>query len=61
MTPKIFTATLVALAATLFAAWAVARRGDRPDRNEQHTRSGTPVVDEWGKESFPASDPPQSW
>lgn len=30
-------------------------------RAEQQTASGTSVVEEWGEESFPASDPPQSW
>lgn len=30
-------------------------------RAEQEADDGTPVVQEWGEESFPASDPPQSW
>jgi len=30
-------------------------------RSEQHTEDGASVVDEWVMESFPASDPPQSW
>jgi hypothetical protein len=30
-------------------------------RQHQVTEDGEGVVDEWGKESFPASDPPQSW
>ncbi|NND01360.1 MAG: hypothetical protein HKN91_01100 [Acidimicrobiia bacterium] len=30
-------------------------------REEQQTATGKPVVEEWGEESFPASDPPQSW
>lgn len=30
-------------------------------REEQHVEGGESVVEEWGKESFPASDPPQSW
>lgn len=37
------------------------RRVDRSFRAEQRTREGAPIADEWGKESFPASDPPQSW
>lgn len=30
-------------------------------RARQRTSEGEPIEDEWGKESFPASDPPQSW
>lgn len=30
-----------------------------PDQREEGRPPG--VVEEWGKESFPASDPPQSW
>ena len=37
------------------------RRVDTSVRARQHTRAGEPIEDEWGKESFPASDPPQSW
>lgn len=31
------------------------------DRSTQRAPDGTSVVDEWGEESFPASDAPQSW
>lgn len=31
------------------------------DRARQTGPSGDPVVDVWGDDSFPASDPPQSW
>ena len=34
---------------------------DTSVRAEQETPEGQPVVEEWGEESFPASDPPQSW
>ena len=37
------------------------KRVDTSVRARQHTRAGEPIEDEWGKESFPASDPPQSW
>lgn len=30
-------------------------------RARQRTSEGEPIEDEWGRESFPASDPPQSW
>ncbi|MBT8199441.1 MAG: hypothetical protein KJO36_02880 [Acidimicrobiia bacterium] len=31
------------------------------DRSSQRAPDGTGLVDEWGEESFPASDAPQSW
>lgn len=37
------------------------RRVDLSLRAGQRTRAGEPIEDEWGRESFPASDPPQSW
>ncbi len=37
------------------------RQVDTSVRARQRTRAGEPIADEWGKESFPASDPPQSW
>lgn len=38
------------------------KRGvDRSERARQRTPEGEPIEDEWGRESFPASDPPQSW
>lgn len=37
------------------------RRVDTSVRARQRTSEGEPIEDEWGKESFPASDPPQSW
>lgn len=66
MSTRIFTATVVLIGAALAAAWWVRRRdadGLVPSsgREEQQTQSGTPIVEEWGEESFPASDPPQSW
>lgn len=52
-------ASLVTLA---FVLEFLRRRGiPRSERSEQETRSGEPVETEWGRESFPASDPPQSW
>ena len=57
---------VLAIAATLAMA-AIAmeflrrRRVERSRRSEQESPSGEPVENEWGKESFPASDPPQSW
>lgn len=38
----------------------------QPDRQEDtrltdHDDSRTDAPDEWGKQSFPASDPPQNW
>ncbi len=31
------------------------------DRSAQSDPRGEPVVEVWGDDSFPASDPPQSW
>ncbi len=34
---------------------------EESDRSAQHAPDGSSVVEEWGEESFPASDAPQSW
>lgn len=41
-----------------------AQKGTPPSDGDPTTQDDNPdpsVVDEWGVESFPASDPPQSW
>lgn len=55
---------LVLMAAGVAVVALMRRRQPNPqdhDRAEQATPEGKPVVEEWGEESFPASDPPQSW
>ena len=56
---------LLGLATVGVAVAALMRRyrSNTPDhdRAEQTTPEGKPVVEEWGEESFPASDPQQSW
>jgi hypothetical protein len=33
----------------------------RPDEQKPHTSNIDDIVDEWGRQSFPASDPPSNW
>jgi hypothetical protein len=37
------------------------RQSDESDESEELDDSRVDEVDEWGEESFPASDPPASW
>lgn len=37
------------------------RHIEQSERSEQENPAGESVETEWAKESFPASDPPQSW
>jgi len=52
-----------AVAAAIVSLIVKRTRRDTPvgQRQQQRTEDGTSVVDEWGEESFPASDAPQSW
>lgn len=52
--------SLIGIAAVVLAR-SRRRRVDPSVRARQRTSEGEPIEDEWGKESFPASDPPQSW
>ena len=59
-------AIVTGILGALAGLMAVVRKRKRNEplhspRSEQATVDGTPVVEEWGVESFPASDPPQSW
>lgn len=63
---RLFTFLLVALSIMVIAALLVGRSRSQAHhhataRETQETPEGKPVVEEWGDESFPASDPPQSW
>lgn len=58
-------AVAAAVGVAVWKAVASLRRGTpatrRAGRADQTTGEGRPIVEEWGEESFPASDPPQSW
>ncbi len=63
-------AIAVAAIVTVIAALILKRRRSevpgesaptQEPKQEQRTEDGNSVVEEWGKESFPASDAPQAW
>jgi hypothetical protein len=62
-------AIVIAAVVAVVAVLILRRRGNEvpvesaPARStrEQSTEDGSSVVQEWGEESFPASDAPQSW
>ncbi|MGA9594982.1 MAG: hypothetical protein WBV06_02405 [Acidimicrobiia bacterium] len=63
---KAVSAIVVAAIVTVVAVLIFARRGrevpgEFAPKHEQRTQDGGSVVEEWGEESFPASDAPQSW